>query len=160
MARTNTPDHRKPCTLCQNPRDVLIRCQIDETGRWHFVCPGSCWKHVSGGEIDGDGAEKHQWYRYGGMWKNKHEAVSAKKPKKRKPNKTMLSTECESLEPHISEDSSLRLHNWNGDERKYTKNDKVSWGGSTWTCRKSHFSQDTKTPGHSYQLWKEEKAPS
>lgn len=28
-----------------------------------------------------DGDENHRFYRYGGMWKNKHEAVSAKKPK-------------------------------------------------------------------------------
>ena len=36
--------------------------------------------------MDGDGDEAHKWYRYGGMWKNKHEAVSAKmrKPKARK----------------------------------------------------------------------------
>ena len=31
--------------------------------------------------MDGDNAEEHKYYRYGGMWKNKHEAVSAKKPK-------------------------------------------------------------------------------
>lgn len=31
--------------------------------------------------MDGDGKSEHQFYRYGGMWKNKHEAVSAKKPK-------------------------------------------------------------------------------
>ena len=73
-------DYRKSCTLCERPRDVLVRCQIDETRRWHFVCPGSCWKHVSGGVIDGD--DEHKLYRYGGMWKNKHEAVSAKKSKR------------------------------------------------------------------------------
>ena len=73
-------DYRKPCTLCEQPRHVLVRCQIDETRRWHFVCPGSCWKRVSGGVIDGD--DKHKLYRYGGMWKNKHEAVSAKKPRR------------------------------------------------------------------------------
>lgn len=28
--------------------------------------------------MDGDGDEIHKWYRYGGMWKNKHDAVSAK----------------------------------------------------------------------------------
>lgn len=28
-----------------------------------------------------DGDSEHPHYRYGGMWKNKHEAVSAKKPK-------------------------------------------------------------------------------
>ncbi|ESZ91932.1 hypothetical protein SBOR_7677 [Sclerotinia borealis F-4128] len=68
--------HSKPCTICHTPRDVLIRCQIDETKKWHFVCTGKCWKNVSGGEVDGDGI--HPEYRYGGMWKNKHEAVSAK----------------------------------------------------------------------------------
>ncbi|KAK3113938.1 hypothetical protein LTR53_008268 [Teratosphaeriaceae sp. CCFEE 6253] len=84
MPKSGEPrDHRKPCTLCQKPRDVLIRCQIDETGKWHFVCPGSCWKQVSGGVVDGDTAEEHKWYKYGGMWKNKHEAVSAKMPKAR-----------------------------------------------------------------------------
>lgn len=75
------PDYRKPCTLCHTPRDVLVRCQIDESGNWHFLCPGSCWKKVSGGVIDGDNSDEHKFYRYGGMWKNKHEAVSAKKPK-------------------------------------------------------------------------------
>lgn len=81
MKQNVEKNHRKPCTLCNSPRDVLVRCQIDETGKWHFVCPGKCWKQVSGGIVDGDKAEEHKWYRYGGMWKNKHEAVSAKKPK-------------------------------------------------------------------------------
>lgn len=31
--------------------------------------------------MDGDQTEEHKYYRYGGMWKNKHEAVSAKMPK-------------------------------------------------------------------------------
>ena len=73
-------DYRKSCTLCAQLRNVLVRCQIDETRRWHFLCPGSCWQRVSGGVVDGD--EDHQLYRYGGMWKNKHEATSAKKPKR------------------------------------------------------------------------------
>jgi len=60
-------DYRKPCTLCSKLRDVLVRCQIDETGTWHFVCPGSCWKKVSGGVIDGDHDTEHEHYRYGGM---------------------------------------------------------------------------------------------
>lgn len=68
--------HSKPCTICHTPRDVLIRCQIDESKKWHFVCTGKCWKDVSGGKVDGDAT--HPEYRYGGMWKNKHEAVSAK----------------------------------------------------------------------------------
>ena len=76
-------DYRKSCTLCQQLRDVLIRCQIDESGRWHFVCPGKCWKQVSGGVVDGDQDEKHKFYVYGGVWKNKHEAVSGSMPKKK-----------------------------------------------------------------------------
>lgn len=66
----------KKCSLCHTPRDVLIRCQIDDTGAWNFICTGKCWKEVSGGVVDGDGSNK--WYKYGGMWKNKHEGVSAK----------------------------------------------------------------------------------
>ncbi|KAJ8058802.1 hypothetical protein OCU04_011790 [Sclerotinia nivalis] len=73
---TSPSPYSKPCTICHIPRDVLIRCQIDQTKKWHFVCAGKCWKDVSGGKVDGDG--KHPEYRYGGMWKNKHEAVSAK----------------------------------------------------------------------------------
>lgn len=82
MKQKDPTDHRKPCTLCSQPRDVLVRCQIDETGKWHFVCPGSCWKSVSGGVIDGDGGEGRKGYRYGGMWKNKHEGASARMPRK------------------------------------------------------------------------------
>jgi hypothetical protein len=80
-SKRDKADHSKPCSLCATRRDVLIRCQIDESGKWNFVCTGKCWKDVSGGVVDGDGAEEHKFYRYGGMWKNKHEAVSAKKPK-------------------------------------------------------------------------------
>jgi hypothetical protein len=78
--------HSKPCTLCQRPRDVLVRCQIDKAKKWHFLCTGKCWQQVSGGSADGD--REHPLYRYGGMWKNKHEAVSAKiKGKAKKENK-------------------------------------------------------------------------
>ncbi|KAK4628741.1 hypothetical protein CLAFUW4_07689 [Fulvia fulva] len=67
-------DHNKPCTLCNTPRPVLIRCQIDETRSWHFLCPGACWRGVSGGEEDARGLENEfPHYRYGGI---------AKKPKK------------------------------------------------------------------------------
>jgi hypothetical protein len=94
--------YRKNCTLCNKPRDVLVRCQLDEAsladtdpingdaapdlkpGAWHFVCPGSCWKLVSGGVIDGDLKEGREGYRYGGMWKNKHAGVSAKVPRRLK----------------------------------------------------------------------------
>ncbi|KAF7678593.1 hypothetical protein GT037_003974 [Alternaria burnsii] len=75
----------KSCTLCSKPRDVLVRCQIDESQKWHFVCPGTCWKSVSGGVEDAKGMqEEYPYYRYGGMWKDRSAdgPVSAKKPKK------------------------------------------------------------------------------
>ncbi|KAE9989916.1 hypothetical protein EG327_002103 [Venturia inaequalis] len=65
----------KPCSICNRPRNVLIRCQIDATQKWHFVCTGKCWNEVSGGKVDGPGFPH---YRYGGMWKNKHAGASAK----------------------------------------------------------------------------------
>ena len=58
----------KPCTLCGIPRPVLVRCQIDDSGTWHFVCPGKCWRDVSGGVQDAKGHQaEHPHYRYGGM---------------------------------------------------------------------------------------------
>jgi hypothetical protein len=66
----------KPCDICQRRRDVLIRCQTDDTGKWRFVCTGKCWIEVSGGNKDGD--RSHPFYKYGGTWKNKHEYVSGK----------------------------------------------------------------------------------
>eukprot|EP01024_Parvocaulis_polyphysoides_P044272 TRINITY_DN40761_c0_g2_i1.p2 TRINITY_DN40761_c0_g2~~TRINITY_DN40761_c0_g2_i1.p2 ORF type:complete len:162 (-),score=23.48 TRINITY_DN40761_c0_g2_i1:177-662(-) len=60
---------QKDCDLCHKGRDLLIRCQIDETQKWHMVC-GRCWRKVSGGVVDGDSAHPH--YRYGGLWKNLH----------------------------------------------------------------------------------------
>lgn len=82
--RADPSVHRKPCSICDTPRDVLIRCQVDESGVWNFVCPGKCWQSVSGGVIDGDLEKGHEHYRYGGMWKNKHAGVSAKVPKRLK----------------------------------------------------------------------------
>lgn len=113
MPQLKDPEsYRKKCTLCNKPRDVLVRCQIDpntpiptpapstspsnpddptpesvttpslKPGAWHFVCPGSCWQRVSGGVIDGDLAEGRRGYRYGGMWKNKHAGASAKVPRR------------------------------------------------------------------------------
>ncbi|KAL3421362.1 hypothetical protein PVAG01_07807 [Phlyctema vagabunda] len=68
--------HSKPCMLCQTPRDVLIRCQIDNTAKWYLICTGKCWQSVSGGKVEG--SLDHPHYKYGGMWKNKHEVASAK----------------------------------------------------------------------------------
>lgn len=179
-------DYRKPCTLCNTPRDVLVRCQIDESGIWHFVCPGACWKSVSGGVIDGDRKEEHEYYRYGGMvcvsipvaiactdndqWKNKHEAVSAKKPKKKKTSRRneATGTAQSTAESSLAEDSSandepLSSHpaiaaeaasNWQSDGRQYTRNDRVQWNDQIWICRKSHISDEKWDPGRAYSLWK------
>lgn len=56
----------KPCDICKRDRDLLVRCQIDDTEKWFMVC-GRCWRDVSGGVVDGDAAHPH--YRYGGLWK-------------------------------------------------------------------------------------------
>lgn len=64
--RTGEVLNLKPCNLCQRDRDLLVRCQIDNTLKWYMVC-GRCWKDVSGGVVDGDAVHPH--YRYGGLWK-------------------------------------------------------------------------------------------
>jgi hypothetical protein len=84
--------YSKPCSLCGRRRNVLIRCQIDSTKKWHFICTGKCWKQVSGGRIEGDA--DHREYKYGGMWKNKHEYVSARiKGKAKAENKPRFGTQ-------------------------------------------------------------------
>mmetsp|Transcript_24894 Transcript_24894/g.73615 ORF Transcript_24894/g.73615 Transcript_24894/m.73615 type:complete len:144 (-) Transcript_24894:272-703(-) len=75
---------QKECDLCNSMKDLLIRCQIDQTKKWFMVC-GKCWKGVSGGEVDGNDAHPH--YKYGGIWKNHAAAttvLSAKQPKSAK----------------------------------------------------------------------------
>eukprot|EP00439_Symbiodinium_sp_Y106_P048490 s1228_g6.t1 len=64
---------RKPCTLCQRPVDLLVRCRIDISQKWHMLC-GRCWKKESGGVPDGDASHPH--YRYGGLWKNRSAKVT------------------------------------------------------------------------------------
>mmetsp|Transcript_2545 Transcript_2545/g.4353 ORF Transcript_2545/g.4353 Transcript_2545/m.4353 type:complete len:295 (-) Transcript_2545:13-897(-) len=59
---------RKPCDLCANRVDLLIRCTTDESRQYKMVC-GKCWKDVSGGVTDGDA--DHPFYNYGGLWKNR-----------------------------------------------------------------------------------------
>jgi len=132
--------HSKPCTLCHKPRDVLIRCQIDSSEAWHFICPGACWKRVSGGVVDGDGS--NDWYRYGGMWKNKKDAVSAKMKKGKGGKKGTT--------------SSGEVAGWVVD-KKYTPNDLARWDDRRWVCRKSHWSEEGKEPSDkTYGFWKEE----
>lgn len=53
---------KKPCDLCGTLVNLLIRCQIDDSGKWMMVCGGKCWRGVSGGVVDGD--EQHPHYRY------------------------------------------------------------------------------------------------
>ncbi|TKX24642.1 hydrolase-like protein 2 [Elsinoe australis] len=130
--------HRKQCTLCGTPRDVLIRCQVDDTNKWHMICPGKCWQDVSGGVEDGDGS--NPYYRYGGMWKNRHADVTGKKPKKvRERQKTMSNPS-----------------NWTDNEHKYTTNDRVLFKGQVWVCRKTHNSSDREAPDQAIALWKQD----
>ena len=130
--RSKSPSaYRKPCDLCHTPNDVLVRCTIDDTSVWFFVCTKSCWRKVSGGEIDGN--PDHPYYRYGGMWKNKHAGVSAKKPKPKKP---------------------VALQDWQ-DLTSYVFNDKVTYENLVWICRRSHKSSEVKAPGKGYSFWKE-----
>ncbi len=146
---------RKPCTLCHTPRNVLVRCQIDETGAWHFVCTGKCWKCVSGGTIDAAGHKsEHPFYRYGGMWKNKHENVSAKK-KSRKKSKSR-DAEKENAGVDLGGEGTQR--DWKASV-EYTRYDRVNSCGNVleWVCRRNHRSEEWNRPaskrGHRY--WKE-----
>ena len=108
--------------------------------------------------IDGDEKEEHKRYRYGGMWKNKHEAVSAKKPRKSKEVKQTQSLG--QVKGLVSfKDSALDasgVKQWDENGRRFVKNDKVLWDGRVWVCRKSHSSNERKTPGSAYSLWKED----
>ena len=145
-------DHRKPCTLCGKLCDVRVRCQIDETGTWHLICPGKCWTDVSSGVTDGDGADEHKYYRYGGMWKNKHDAVSAKKPRKKSKESRME----DEVEVGGQEEHAKKGHGeWSGHGVKYTRNDEVMFEGELWICRKSHVSEEGKSPREMKNLWKE-----
>ena len=128
--------YNKPCTICQTPRDVLVRCRVDESQIWHFVCPGKCWRNVSGGQIDG---LDRPHYQYGGMWKNKHAGVSAKKPK--------------AQSKRVTADPSTRP--WNPLRVRYTKNDKVFYKDLVWSCRQSHESGEKSAPDVAYRYWKE-----
>ena len=114
--------HDKPCTLCNTPRSVLVRCQIDETGIWHFVCPGRCWTSVSGGEEDARGYENQfPHYRYGGMWKNKHVdggKLSAKKPKKVKKKQKERRAEREKNRAEGNEDDASVTNDDSQDEEE------------------------------------------
>ena len=132
LKRSKSPSaYRKPCDLCHALNDVLVRCTIDDTSVWFFVCTKSCWRKVSGGEIDG--TPDYPCYKYGGMWKNKHAGVSAKKPKPEKP---------------------VALQDWQ-DCTSYVFSDKVTYENLVWICRRSHKSCEVKAPGQGYSFWKE-----
>jgi hypothetical protein len=165
QAPASATDGRKPCTLCSRPCNVRIRCQIDASGKWHLLCPGRCWKSVSGGIVDGDGNEGHEFYRYGGVWKNKKEGVSGKKKKGRGRGKDDGGEEGggEGREGG-------RVVSWRDGGVKYSKGDRVrlddgdgegDGGGEgggieerrakVWIAKRSHASEDGKRPG----LWDE-----
>ena len=124
--------YRKACDLCETPCNVLVRCRIDESQQWRFVCTSECWTQVSGGQIDGPGKP---YYTYGGMWKNKHAGVSAKKSK------------CKEKAAPASQ--------WTDLEWRYVTNDRVSHERKVWACRRSHQSDKDKAPSKSYTFWKE-----
>lgn len=123
--------------MCQTPSDVLIRCQTSSSdGHWVFVCPSKCWTAVSGGVVDGDAA--HPDYKYGGMWKNKHALVSAKKPKRKKSG-------------------AREVEDWRVG-RRWVVNDRVGWGGRVWVCRRSCWGREGEEPGgkKGVGFWKED----
>ena len=172
--RTTSPSqHQKACSLCQKPRDVLVRCQTSLSGEWLFVCPGKCWKEVSGGVIDGDGKEGHEGYRYGGMWKNKWAGVSAKKKTKLKKNKRSGPGQnedgpaTEQGTEDGGESSAVNVvSEWRGDmsdahedqQCQYTRNDRVLLDGTVWVCRRTHVGsgeRNERRPGVGYRFWKE-----
>ena len=66
--KANETVGNKDCERCSKSSDLLIRCQIDQSKTWYLVC-GACWKHVSGGVVDGTQDKPH--YKYGGLWKNR-----------------------------------------------------------------------------------------
>ena len=130
--RSKSPSaYRKPCDLCQIPNNVLVRCRIDGTSIWYFVCTKGCWKRVSGGTVDG--SVDHPFYRYGGMWKNKHAGVSAKKPKTKQ---------------------GIASRSWQNCVN-YVFNDKVTYKDKVWICRRSHTSSEAEVPGKGYGFWNE-----
>ncbi len=130
--RSKSPSaYRKSCDLCHAPNDVLVRCNVDDTSVWYFVCTENCWRKVSGGAIDG--TPDHLYYRYGGMWKNKHAGVSAKKPKPKKR---------------------VAIRDWQSC-KSYVFNDKVIYNEEVWSCRRSHASSEESVPGKGYSFWKE-----
>ena len=130
--RSKSPSsYRKHCDLCHTPNDVLVRCRIDHTREWRFVCTRKCWRTVSGGEIDGP---DKPFYVYGGMWKNKHAGVSAKKPQRK---------------------AEAQARDWDASGTRYVTNDTVSYGGKVWVCRRCHRSDERSTPGVGYTFWKE-----
>lgn len=64
---------QKHCDMCGSSVNLLIRCQLGPSKEWSMVC-GKCWgtDAVAGGVVDGDGSNPH--YRYGGLWRNHHQA--------------------------------------------------------------------------------------
>ena len=123
---------RKSCDRCRELNDVLVRCQIDTTATWYFICSKKCWKEVSGGVVDGTLDRPH--YRYGGTWKNKHAHVTAKKPKRRQKD---------------------LVRDWQPSMEQYSVNDKVRFERKVWLCRRTHGTSKDNAPGKNERYWME-----
>lgn len=143
------PPGTKPCTLCHHPRNVLVRCQIDASHTWHFLCPGTCWKRASGGVIDGDGGDGHEWYRYGGMWKNRVEMSSAKRKKGAKNEREKGEREGEKIEGE-----EVGERKWSPKDESFAKDERVLWKRRMYVCRKGHASCERRAPDVAPSLWK------
>ena len=162
-----SPSHHpknKACTICGVSRPVLVRCQVDESGRWHMICPGKCWRSVSGGSQDARGVkEEFPFYRYGGMCryqsvacfalavvppdairlgKNKHAYVSAKKPKHttHKPAQTQSIDRSDQSDRQPAYRRDCSSPDWRPFTH-YTRNDRIVHSGQVWLCRRSHLSR-------------------
>ena len=117
------------------------------------------------------------------MWKNKHEAVSAKKRKKGKPARvevwsdggdvgghdgdlTATGEQQQQQRPDEQEEHASTASEEEDEEqtelpvkrrsnKKYTRNGKVTHDGKLYQCRKSHWQEDSKPPSEDVHLWSE-----
>ena len=104
---------------------------------------------MSGGTIDGD--DDHKQYRYGGTWKNKHDAVSGKKKKK---GKKAAQDPVKQWQPPPDDDGTRKEEN-SPLVTRYSQNDKITSDDQVWICRRSHDASWDKEPGKSWTFWKE-----
>ena len=102
---------------------------------------------VSGGIVDTTGHEdQFPFYRYGGIWKNKHEKVSVKK-KNSKSGKKGKSGAAEKAIAGVEPVAEGAGRAWK-ETVEYIGNDRVrsSQDGISWLCRRSHWSEERNGP--------------